>query len=205
MKDESKALALYRLAATHHDSGNPEEYALRVLHAERTGNCYNNGTHGVIRNNILAMAFVPEVAESNCNAARMNCVKHYSNGTGGFQKGFILGIKYLRAAAVQEYETASDLIQDLIQAVVYERRACMACGKSNATRKCARCCTNRYCTANYQMVAWKHPTASHKLQCQGAHSPRGNQDISPFTYRACYSGASLESSFTAGRKDFTAG
>jgi|AntAceMinimDraft_12_1070368.scaffolds.fasta_scaffold23403_2 TPR repeat protein len=192
-KDESKALALYRLAAAHHDSGNPEAYASVCCAQNALGDCYNHSTHGVTRNNIHAMEVYLEAAESNSGPALMNCFEHYLNGTCGFQRDFILAIKYLRDAAVQEHGNALHLIQN----IVCESRVCMACGKPKATRKCARCCKYRYCNASCQMVAWKHPIASHKLRCQGAHSPRGNQDASPFTSRACSSGANLESTFMA--------
>jgi len=175
--DVRRALNLYRLAAAQQQSDgsaqdlnstSPKGYAFVCCAQNALGDCHSHGTHGVARDYPLAVEYYRKAAEHGCTGGLWNCGDVYLTGTRGCRKDFPLGIKYMKAAAACGSPGATVWVDRL-----REERACMACGKPRALTKCGRCNEDRYCDARCQLVAWRHPTASHKLQCP-AHSTRNN-------------------------------
>jgi hypothetical protein len=109
---------------------------------------------------------------------------------GTFDRDVPLGMKYLRAVAVAERKCGEDdeaiakaeaLLRDF-----HAVKSCMRCGSPKARKLCggsycAPTCGGcvdagqakaRYCGRAFQVIHWRHKTASHKAECASRAATR---------------------------------
>ena len=81
---------------------------------------------------------------------------HY-NGEGGLPVSMEKALLWLKRAAEQGFEMATNVIETEVKA------KCFSCGKTAATKCCSRCKCAYYCSRDCQAAAWK---SGHKATCK---------------------------------------